>query len=320
VPGVEAATLSDGLPAAGNGAVPIAVEGRTYASAREYPQVREGIVTPGYFETFGTPIREGRALTSFDRAAAPLVAVVNESFVRAYVPDGPAVGRRFKKRPAEPANPWLTIVGVVPDLLMQGIGNRDQSPAGYYIPIGQSDVTNFVTIAVRSRREAGPLTSGMRSAVATLDANLAIYDVRTMEDVIRQQTWFYWVFGTFFMSFGIIALLLAVAGLYGVMSFSVTQRTREMGIRTALGARRVELIGLIMRRSTIQLVIGLALGVALGLLVAGPLQPLLYEVDPRDPLVLGLVPLALAAASLLAAFLPARRAATVNPVVALAAE
>ncbi len=320
VPGVEAGTLSDGLPAAGNGALPIQVEGQTYATERDYPVVREGIVTPGYFETFQTPVPRGRSFTPSDRADGQLVAIVNESFVRAYLPDGDVLGRRIKKRPAQPDNPWLTIVGVVPDLLMQGIGNRNQSPAGYYIPIAQSDVSNFVSIAVRTQGQPGALTSGIRSAVASLDPNLAIYDVRTMTDVIRRQTWFYTIFGTFFMAFGAIALLLAVAGLYGVVSFSVAQRTREMGIRTALGAQGVQLIWLVMTRSTIQLAVGLVLGVALGLLASGPLQPLLYEVAPHDPVVLAMVPFTLAAASLLAAFLPARRAAAVDPVVALAAE
>jgi ABC-type antimicrobial peptide transport system permease subunit len=141
-----------------------------------------------------------------------------------------------------------------------------------------------------------------------------------MQDVIRQMTWFYWIFGTFFMAFGAIALVLAVAGLYGVVSFSVTQRTREMGIRTALGAKGSELVRLAMRRSTIQLAIGLVLGFLLGLLASGPLEPLLWEVEPRDPLVMILVPLVLAGSGLLAALLPARRASSVDPVVALAAE
>ena len=319
--GVEAATLSDGLPAAGNGALAIAVEGQTYATDQDYPIVREGIVTPGYFETFQTPLLQGREFTVADRADSEWVAIVNQSFVRVHFPDGQALGRRIKKNPVtQPANPWLTIVGVVPDLLMEGIGNQGQSPVGYYLPIAQSDVTNFVSIGVRARGEPAALAPSVRSAVTSLDPNLAIYNVLTMNEVIGRQTWFYTVFGSFFMAFGTAALLLAVAGLYGVMSFSVTQRTREIGIRTALGAQGGELVRLVMTRSTIQLAVGLALGAALGLLASAPLAPLLYRVQPRDPVVLAVVPVALAAASLLASFLPARRAAHVDPVVALAAE
>jgi len=321
VPGVEAATLSDGLPAAGNGALPVQVDGHGYASEREYPVVREGIVTPGYFETFRTPVLQGRSFRPSDRADAELIAIVNESFVEMYLGDGGVLGRRLKKsRPTDGDRPWLTIVGVVPDLLMQGVGNRNENPAGYYIPIAQSDVSNFVSVAVRTEGEPEALTSAVRAAVASLDPNLAIYDVSGMQDVIRRMTWFYWIFGTFFMAFGAIALLLAVAGLYGVVSFSVTQRTREMGIRMALGAKGTALVGLAMRRSTIQLGIGLALGFVLGLLTSGPLEPLLWEVEPRDPLVLILVPLVLATAGFLAALLPARRASAVDPVIALAAE
>ncbi len=321
VTGVEAATLSDGLPAAGNGALAIAVEGQTYATDQDYPIVREGIVTPGYFSTFETPLLQGRTFTPADRGDAEMVAIVNESFVRVHFPDGQALGRRIKKRPTTtPENPWLTIVGVVPDLMLEGIGNQGASPVGYYIPIAQSDVTNFVSIAVRARREPAALAPPLRAAVAGLDRNLAIYEVLTMSQVISRQTWFYTVFGSFFMAFGCAALFLAVAGLYGVMSFSVTQRTREIGIRTALGAQGGQLVRLVMSRAAIQLAVGLALGAALGLLASAPLTPLLYQVQPRDPQVLALVPIALAAASLLASFVPARRAARVDPVIALAAE
>jgi putative ABC transport system permease protein len=320
VPAIEVATLSDGLPAAGNGTLAIAVEGRTYATEADYPVVREGIVTPGYFETFQTPPLRGRAFLPSDRATAELVAIVNEPFVRDHFPDGVALGKRLRKRPVGQTSPWLTIVGVVPPLLMEGIGNQDESPAGYYIPIAQSDVTNFVSLALRSRSEPAALTPDVRSAVVGLDPNLAIYDVLTMNEVIRRQTWFYTIFGTFFMAFGCIALLLAMAGLYGVMSFSVTQRTRELGIRTALGAQGAQLVRLAMRTATLQMVAGIGLGVALGLLASGPLQPLLYEVAPRDPLVVVTVPLALAAASLVASFLPARRAARIDPVIALSTE
>src|SRR4029079_18491275 len=134
---------------------------------------------------------------------------------------------------------------------------------GYYIPIAQSDVANGVRIAVRTRGEPSALTPLVRSAVASLDPDLAIYEVSPLRRVIERQTWFYTVFGTFFMAFGFCALFLAAAGLYGVMSFSVTQRTREMAIRSALAARGMPLIVLVMRRSVVQLAIGLFLGLAL---------------------------------------------------------
>ena len=141
-----------------------------------------------------------------------------------------------------------------------------------------------------------------------------------MRRVIDRQTWFYTTFGTFFMAFGICALLLAAAGLYGVMSFAVTQRTREMGVRSALGARGPQLIVLVMRRSVVQLAIGMVLGLALALLASGALQPVLYHVDPRDGSVFAGVVVMLAVVSLVASLLPARRVARIDPVKALATE
>ena len=319
VPGVEAATLSDGLPAAGNGAIRVHIEGKPAGQNSDYPFAREGIVTAGYFETFQTPVRSGREFRPTDAAGAQPVAIINESFARTHFPNLDPIGRQFRRVIAAlPNEPWLTIVGVVPDLMMEGIGNNNASPVGYYIPIAQSDVGNAVRIAVRTRGEPAGMASLVRAAVASLDADLAIYEVNTMRWVIDRQTWFYRVFGTFFMVFGICALLLAAAGLYGVMSFAVTQRTREMGVRSALGAQGSQLILLVMRRSVIQLAIGLVLGLGLALLASGALQPVLYHVNPRDRAVFIAVAATLALASLAASFLPARRVTKIDPALALA--
>jgi putative ABC transport system permease protein len=320
VPGVEAATLSDGLPAAGNGAIPVQIEGKAYASENDSPLAREGIVTPGYFETFQTPLLNGREFTVADVAGAQPVAIINESFARAHYPAMNPVGRQFKRIRPGSKEPWLTVVGLVPDLLMEGIGNNNASPIGYYIPISQSDVANGVRIAVRTRGEPTSITPLIRSAVAALDDDLPLWDINTMERVIEQQTWFYTIFGTFFTAFGICALLLAVAGLYGVMSFAVTQRTREMGVRSALGAQGGQLISLVMRRSLIQLAAGLVIGLMLAFAASGALAPVLYHVNPRDGVVFGGVVLLLALASIIASFLPARRVTKIDPVTALVVE
>lgn len=320
VPGVEAATLSDGLPAAGNGAIPVQIEGKAYASEHESPLAREGIVTPGYFATFQTPVIDGREFTDGDVAGAQPVAIINESFARAHYSGVNALGRQFKRIRPGSQEPWLTVVGVVPDLLMEGIGNNNASPIGYYIPISQSDVANGVRIAVRTRGEPAAMTPLIRAAVASLDHDLPLFEVNTMQRVIEQQTWFYTVFGTFFTTFGICALLLAAAGLYGVMSFAVTQRTREMGVRSALGARGGQLISLVMRRSFVQLAAGLTIGLLLAYAASGALAPVLYHVNPRDGIVFGGVILVLALASLIASFLPARHVTKIDPVTALVVE
>jgi predicted permease len=318
--GVEAATLSDGLPAAGNGAIRVQIAGKAYPQDSDYPLAREGIVTAGYFATFQTRLISGREFTLTDVSTTQPVAIVNESFARTHFPDVVAMGRQFRRILASSKEPWLTIVGIVPDLLMEGIGNNNASPVGYYIPIGQSDVGNAVRVAVRTRGEPSAVMPHIRSAVISLDPDLAIYDIQTMRRVIDRQTWFYRVFGTFFMAFGVCALLLAAAGLYGVMSFSVTQRTREIGVRAALGAKGNQLIMLVMRRTMIQLAVGLFLGLGLALLASGALQPVLYHVNPRDMNVFAGVTAMLTLASLLASFLPARRVTTIDPVVALASE
>jgi ABC-type antimicrobial peptide transport system permease subunit len=160
----------------------------------------------------------------------------------------------------------------------------------------------------------------IRSAVTSLDDDLPLFEINSMRRVIEQQTWFYTLFGTFFMAFGVCALLLAVAGLYGVMSFAVTQRTREMGVRAALGAQGSQLISLVMRRSVIQLLTGLVIGLLLAVAASGALAPLLYHVDPHDQLVFGGVVITLAAASIIASFLPARRVTKIDPVTALVVE
>jgi putative ABC transport system permease protein len=320
VPGVEAATLSDGLPAAGNGTIPVQIEGKAYSQPSDYPLAREGIVTAGYFDTFQTRILSGREFTTADTATSQPVAVINQSFARAHFPGIDPIGHQMRRIRPNGNEPWLTIVGVVPDLLMEGIGSNNASPVGYYIPIPQSDVANGVRIALRSRGDAATLTPLVRTAVTSLDPDLAIYEVTTLERVIQRQTWFYTVFGTFFMIFGCCALFLAAAGLYGVMSFAVTQRTREMGVRSALGAQGMQLIVLVMRKSVWQLGAGLVLGLGLALVASDKLQPVLYHVDPRDAVVFSGVIVTLAIVALLASFLPARRVATIDPVVALGVE
>ncbi len=320
IPAVEAATLSDDLPAAGNSMASFQIEGVAYSRDSDCPSARKGIVTSGYFATFRTTILRGREFTVLDRPGNLPVAIVNESFARAYFPGIDPLGRKIRKGSVDSSAPWLTIVGLVPDMLMQGMGNNNQSGAGFYIPVAQSDVSNDINVALRVQGDPGLVTPDVRTAVSSLDADLPVFNVRSMKGVIARATWFYHIFGTFFVAFGCAALLLAVAGLYGVMSFAVTQRTREMGVRMALGAHGNQLLGPIMRRSVILLSVGLLLGLGIGLAVSSPLGSFMYRVNPRDPTVIAAVILALALAGLLANLIPARRVTKIDPVVALSAE
>jgi len=325
IPGVQAATLSDGLPASGNGTRIFEVEGGIYQEQTDLPIAREGIVTPGYFRTFRIELLQGRSFDVTDRAGTQPVVVVNSTFARTHFPDGDPLGRRIRMvryegtsawQPEDNAS-WLTVVGVVPDMRMEGFGDNTQNPAGFYIPIAQSGVGDFVSIALRTDGAPMDKTSDVRAAVMAVDANLPIFNVRSMEDVVDQQTWFYRVFGTLFMAFGAAALFLAAVGLYGVMSFAVARRTKEMGVRLALGAQGGQLVSLMMRKGMIQLAVGLVIGLALAALTSGPVQMILFEVNARDPMVFGIVVVALALVGLLASFVPARRVSKVDAVVAL---
>jgi hypothetical protein len=292
------------------------VEAQEYATDDDFPTAREGIVTPGYFRTFRSDVLQGRAFRASDRMETLRVCVVNETFARTFF-DGDAMGKRIRMGVRDTTAQWLTVVGVVPDMRMEGIGNNDASPAGFYIPIAQSGVGNFVSIALRTQGPPMTKTQAVRDAVASIDPNLPIFQVMSMEGVIDRQTFFYSIFGTLFMAFGFAALFLAAVGLYGVMSFAVAQRTQEMGVRMALGAQGRQLIALVMRKGALQLAVGLVIGLGLAVLVAGQLQIILFEVDARDPVVFAVVIATLAFAGLLASFLPARRVTTVDPVTAL---
>ena len=320
-PGIEAATLSDGLPARGNGLRTFEIEGVDYPTERDYPRAREGIVTPGYFATFQAPVMEGRPFEFADTGDNLPVALVNRSFVREYFEDGVGIGKRFRIHQGNDVYDWMTVVGVVPDMKMEGIGNNDQSPAGYYIAVDQfaEILGNTVSVGARTTGDPGAMAARVRETLAALDPNLPVYDAMSMQAVIDDATWFYRVFGTLFMTFGFTALFLAAVGLYGVMSFSVSQRRREMGIRMALGAKEDRLIRFAMRRGMRQLAIGIVIGIALAALATKPLQIILYEVDARDPVIFGGVVLALALVGAIASYIPARRVSRIHPAEALQA-
>ena len=320
LPGVEAAALCDRLPATGSRRVSIQVEGRVCTPGTDCPGVRESIVTAGFFGTYRIRVLRGREFTDLDGRETLPVAVVNESFARAFFPRGDAVGGRVRRAGPDGFSQWLAVVGVVPDLLMEGLGTTNRSPAGFYTPMAQGHGTDTVSIALRTRTVPARAAEQVRDAVTSLDRDMPVFSVMSMREVIGRQSWLYDVFGTFFFSLGISALVLALAGLYAVMSFTVSQRAREMSIRAALGARGGRLVLLVVRRGVVQLGAGLVLGLGLGMAIVSPMEGFLFGVKPRDPAMIAIVLAALAAAGLLASLLPARRIAKLNAAAALAAE
>ncbi len=299
------------------------VDGEAYATDQDYPFANRSVITPGFFSTFGVSVLEGQDFSDHDRAESVPVAIVNESFVRRHFADGSAVGRRIRFGRSDSEQAWLTIVGVVPDLRVGGgvggIGSDDRIQEHAYIPLAQN-ARAFMSIAIATGADPMAQAPGVRGVVVGIDANLPIYNVDTMEGVIEDFTWAFGLFGSLFAVFGGIALFMAAVGLYGVMAFSVSQRTQEMGIRMAMGANPRAILGLVLKKGFTQLVIGMTVGLGLGAALSSPLRVMLFEVSTADPTVYLAIVLTLSSAGFLACIVPARRATRVDLVEALRPE
>ncbi|MFW6175752.1 MAG: ABC transporter permease, partial [Acidobacteriota bacterium] len=286
------------------------------------PWTREAAVSPGFFEAFGVRPAAGRAFGPQDRRDGQPVALVNRPFVERFFPGEDPIGRRIRLGTApsgeDPGEPWRTIVGVVPDTSMGGADDNDD-PETVFVPLSQTE-TRFVSIAAAAGGDPMALTPAVRDAVASLDPYLPIYWVRTLQDAIDLDMWFVDVFGAIFAIFGLAGLFLATVGLYGVMAFSVQRRTREVGVRMALGAGGKSILGLVLRQGTVQLALGTLLGLGLALGLARGIQLILFRVEPWDPTIFATIAAVLVLTGLTAALVPARRAVAVDPVVALRQE
>jgi putative ABC transport system permease protein len=314
LPAARAAAITQALPATGGERPAIAVEGRTYQADRDYPVSSRAAVSPGFFEAFGKQVVRGRDFSGADRAGAAPVAIVNQSFAAKFFPGEDPIGRRVRVGRSESREPWMTVVGVAPDLYMSGVENR--VPEGVYVPLAQHPPL-FASLAVLAEGDPMRLTSAVRAAVHGLDPDLPLYWVRTMSDTIAENNWHYRVFGSLFMAFGIAALFLAVVGLYGVTSFSVSRRTHELGVRMAMGADRRRVLGHVMRQGAAQLAMGLAVGVLIAAGLSQLLTIMLFGVTPWDPVTFLTVIATLALAAVTAMLVPARRAMRIDPVIAL---
>jgi putative ABC transport system permease protein len=304
------------------------VDGKTYVTDRDRPQGNSEAVSDGYFALLGLKIIEGRDFTIEDSDARQPVAIVNTSFARKYWGNESPIGRRIRQHnPAQPEE-WRTIIGVVPDTQMQGPFNQQTDQAGFYIPLlGVPPAPQFVTVVVRPQpgQRADTLGPALGRAVAQIDANLPVYFGGTPARLHDEVLGINRLIATLFTIFGIAAVVLAAVGLYGVMSFSVNQRTQEFGIRMALGADAARILRLVMRQGAVQLTIGLTLGIGAAVLLLGvvgkqALQNFLFKVNTLDPTIYVAVAALLTAIAALACFVPARRATRVNPIVALRAE
>jgi putative ABC transport system permease protein len=304
------------------------VDGQSYVTDRDRPQGNSEAISDSYFTTIGLKILEGRDFTIEDSDAKQPVAIVNASFARKYWANQSPIGRRVRfYNPAKP-QPWRTIVGVVPDTLMQGPFNTQTDTAGFYVPLlGASPAPQFCTIIVRPHpgQSADTLGPALSKAVAALDPDLPVYFPGTPARLHAEVLGGNRIIASLFAIFGVAAFILSAVGLYGVMSFSVNQRTQEFGIRMALGADAARIFRLVMTQGAWQLVIGLGLGIGaaallLGVLAAAALQNILFKVNALDPVIYCTVAGLLTAVAAFSCFIPARRATRVNPMIALRAE
>ena len=324
-PQFESVAMSDRFRMTFAGQGQYEVDGQNYTTDRDRPRGNFESVSDNYFATLGLKILEGRDFTIDDSDAKQPVAIVNASFARKYYSNESPIGRRIRiYNPGQP-QPWRTIVGVVPDTLMQGPFDQQTDTAGFYMPLlGAEPATQFCTIIVRPRpgQRADTLGSALSRAVAELDSNLPTYfagtPARLHDEILGGNR----IIATLFGIFGAVAFVLSAVGLYGVMSFSVTQRTQEFGIRMALGADAARIFRMVMTQGAWQLGIGLVLGAGgaallLGVLAAAALQNILFKVNTLDPFIYFAVAGMLALVAAASCFVPARRATLVDPIVAL---
>ena len=324
-PEFESAALSDRFRMTFAGGGQYEVDGQNYLTDRDRPRGNFESVSDNYFSTLGLKILEGRDFTIDDADTKQPVAIVNASFARKHWGNQSALGHQVRIfNPGEPA-PWRTIVGVVPDTLMQGPFDQQTDSAGFFMPLlGASPATQFCTVLVRPRagQHAEALGTALTRAVAQLDSDVPIYFPGTPARLHDETLSGNRIVVSLFAIFGGVAFLLSAVGLYGVMSFSVSQRTQEFGIRMALGADARRIFRMVMTQGAWQLVIGLVLGAGaaallLGVLVAAALRNILFKVNALDPSIYLAVAGLLTIVAALSCFVPARRATRVDPVAAL---
>jgi predicted permease len=318
VPGVLSASLSSVYPleheaiVAGASAFsgPFRIEGRDLNPGEAPPVTGQMVVSPEYFQTLGIPLRAGRLLTDADDGKHLSVALINEAAQRQFWPHEDPIGKRVK---GENSTEWTTVVGVVGDV--RDFGLEHPATAEFYVPQGEAASPN--TLLVRTAADPASVASAVASAVHEVDSQAAVTHVLTLEQARSESTAAPRVIASLLAIFGALALLIAGAGIGGIMALTVSQRVREIGVRMTLGAQPSAILRMILSQSLLLAAAGVAIGALGALALTGLFRSLLFQVAPTDPITFIVVALVLIACALLASFLPARRAASIDPIVAL---
>jgi predicted permease len=311
VPGVQAASVSSTVPLfAGGFARTVFLEGQDGSDRGAGRLVQISIVGSRYLETVGIPLLRGRTLSDTDQPNTPLAVVVNETMAKRFWPEQDAIGKRFKFFGQDAFN---QVVGIAKDSKYNFIG-EEETPFIYQAvtQVYQPQVSLFVKAS-----QPSAVLGTVRREVQQLDRNLPLTNVFTLSEIFDQALWAPRMAAWLLAVFAGLSLVLSVIGIYGVMAYAVSQRTRELGIRMALGASRGEVLRLVVSQGLRLTLMGVALGLAASLAVTRLIASLLYSVSPTDLATFTIVPLLLAAAALLASYLPALRATRIDPMVAL---
>jgi predicted permease len=283
-------------------------------------------VSPGYFEAMGIPMLKGRSFDERDNETAPRVVIVDERLAQHFWPNSDPVGRRMYL-PDDPKNllktdertVWLTVVGVARTLRYEHLDDKGGTVGAFYCPIAQ-DADNSFTFALKTAGDADSTVRALRAEIARMDPDLAVFDVRSMSERIDLSLASRKTSMLLANAFGVVALFLATLGIYGVLAYLVAQRTREIGIRVALGSSRAAILKLVLREGFELVVIGLVLGIIGAVSMQKAVASEIYGVRALDPLVLVSVMAVLAIVALAACAVPARRAVRVDPIIALRSE
>lgn len=317
IPGVSAVSLASATPF--QGGLPInafTLERDTLPPGAAQPGAFRVIVAPGYFETLGIQLVEGRFYTDADMDPKKRQFVVDESFARKYFPNGSALGGRFAFGPRpQKDEDWPTIIGVVKDVPHNGVEEKSGNPFIYQVLQGGRPAG--MTLFLRTTRSTGDAVTALREKVRAIDPAIALYDTGPLDQVIGASFDNRRAVMLLLTAFAGLALFLSALGIYGVLAYDVSQRTREIGVRSAIGASHGQIVTMVLKQGLWKSGLGVVIGLVGALFVSRSMTSLLFNVKPTDPAVYAIVAFALIAVALLASYLPARRAAKIDPLIAL---